>query len=103
MLALFTLIFAHLQGTAGFILYFISPMTQAAFENSSEIMSDPVYRFYAVEHIATMVLALFFVTFGYSRSKKIDDAKKKFKTLTTFYLLTLLAALSRIPWDTWLS
>lgn len=100
-LALFTLILGHLQATVGIVLYFISPITKAAFENSSEIMSNDTYRLYAVEHIFTMLLAVILITVGYSKSKKIEGSKK-FRKLLIFNSVALLLILSRIPWSAWL-
>lgn len=99
-LALFTLIAAHLQLVFGLALYFVSPITQAAFK-SDEIMSNATYRFYAVEHISIMLIAIVVITIGYSKSKRQTDDSKKFKTLSLFYAIGLVLALSRIPWDVW--
>lgn len=99
-MALFTLIAAHLQLVFGLALYFVSPITQAAFK-SDEIMSNATYRFYAVEHISIMLIAIVVITIGYSKSKRQTDDSKKFKTLSLFYAIGLVLALSRIPWDVW--
>lgn len=99
-LALFTFIAAHIQLTLGLILYIISPIIKGAFQ-SGEVMSDSTYRFYAVEHILTMLIAITFITLGYIRAKKAEESSKKFKTLAIFYLLGLIFALARIPWDVW--
>ncbi len=99
-LALFTLIAAHLQFVFGLILYFVSPVVKAAL-HAPDMMSDPTSRLYAVEHIATMIIAVALITIGYSRAKRIDDATKKHKTLAIFFLLGLVLMLSRIPWTVW--
>lgn len=100
-LALITLILVHLQATAGIILYFVSPTVTAAFD-SGELMSDATYRFFAVEHILTMLISVVLITIGYSKSKRKTESKAKFQTLAVFYLLGLVLALLRIPWDRWL-
>ncbi len=100
-LALFTLILAHTQATIGLVLYFISPITKAAFENSSELMSNETYRFYAVEHILTMIFGIILITMGYSKSKK-KEGTAKFKGLALFYTIALVLILSRLPWEAWL-
>lgn len=100
-LALLTLIFTHVQFLVGLVLYFISPITKAAFKNSGEIMSNPDYRFYAVEHILVMLLAITLITIGHSRSKKASLPTQKFRNLTLFFLLGLILILSRIPWEAW--
>ena len=100
MLALFTLIFAHTQATVGIILYFVSPIVKAAL-SSGEIMSNDTYRFYAVEHLLTMLFAVILITVGYSKSKK-SEGSSKFKKLSIFYSIALILVLSRIPWEAWL-
>ncbi len=101
MLALFTLIFSHVQFLVGLILYFISPLVTTAFKNSDQIMSNDTYRFYAVEHILTMLLAVIMITLGYRKSKKAGTATAKFRNLTLLYLLGFILMLSRIPWEAW--
>lgn len=100
-LALFTLILAHTQATIGIVIYFISPKTQAAFENSSELMSNADYRFYAVEHALVMIIAVVLITMGYSKSKK-KQGSEKFKGLSIFYTVAFALVLSRLPWEAWL-
>ncbi len=99
-LALITLILAHLQLIVGLILYFISPIVKAALE-SGEVMKNATYRLYAVEHISVMILAIVFITIGYSRAKRKTEAPAKFQTLWIFYAIGLVLVLSRIPWDVW--
>ena len=99
-LALFTLILSHVQMTFGLVLYFVSPVVKAAY-SSGELMSDATNRFYAVEHIAMMLIAVILITIGYSKAKRSDDHAVKFKNLSLFYTLGLILILSRIPWEVW--
>lgn len=101
-LALITLILAHLQLVFGLILYFISPVVDAALA-SENMMADASSRFWAVEHILTMLIAIVLITVGYSSAKRKTEGKAKFKTLAIFYLLGLILALLRVPWDSWLA
>jgi hypothetical protein len=57
---------------------------------------------YNVEHPLIMILAVVFVTMGYSKHKKKLTSKPKFKMLAIFYTLALILVLSRIPWSAWL-
>jgi len=101
-LALFTLIFSHLQLVFGLLLYFIGPK---GFQYLSQegFMKNSVARFYAVEHISVMIIAIVLITIGYSRAKRSLEMPKKFRTLAIFYTLGLILILSRIPWEAWLS
>lgn len=94
MLTLFALIFTHLQLVIGFILYFISPLVQF----SSGTMKNSVLRFYTVEHISIMLIAIVLITVGYSKAKRADEDAKKFKTIGIYYLIGLILILISIPW-----
>lgn len=100
--ALITLIISHLQLILGLALYFTGPKGYAFF-SAENVMSDPTLRLYAVEHISVMIIAIALITVGYSRAKRAADDFKKFRSLGIFYGLGLILALSRIPWDAWLS
>lgn len=91
-LYLFTLISVHLQLVIGLILYFISPKVDFS------MMSDKIYRFYTVEHITGMLIAIILITIGYSRSKRATDALTKQRLVAIFYGIGLLIILAMIPW-----
>ena len=93
-LALFAMVAFHIQFLGGFILYFISP--KVAFV--SGFMKVTMLRFFAMEHILLMTLAMILLTMGYSKSKKIVENYKKFKVIFVFYLISLLIILASIPW-----
>jgi len=59
-----------------------------------EVMKNGVARFWAVEHISSMILAIVLITIGHIRLKKGAKAS----TTATFYLIALLLILSAIPW-----
>lgn len=93
-IALFTLIGVHLQLVIGLVLYFISPKV----EFFAGIMKDPVFRFYTVEHITLMLIAIVLITMGYSKAKRRDTAEGKFRAVGTYYGIGLLLILISIPW-----
>lgn len=93
-LNLFTLIATHIQLLVGLGLYFISP--NVVFDASS--MKDPQLRFFLVEHISLMILAIALITVGYSRAKRALEDGKKFKTTFLFFLIGLILILIAIPW-----
>jgi hypothetical protein len=64
----------------------------------AEIMKTKGYRFFAIEHIFLMLLAIIFVHIGKSYAKKnIPDAKKHRNTVM-FYVMALILILAAIPW-----
>lgn len=93
-LSLFALIFSHLQLLIGLVLYFISPKVIFA----GESMGNALTRFFLVEHISLMIIALVLITIGYSKAKKALTAKAKLKKTLWFYGLGLLLILLAIPW-----
>jgi len=91
-LYLFTLISVHTQLVLGLVLYFLSPKV------NFDLMSNKLYRFYTVEHLVGMLIAIVLVTIGYSRSKRMSGAINKHKTVAIFMGLGLLLILVMIPW-----
>ncbi|GAB4159604.1 MAG: hypothetical protein Tsb0033_14430 [Winogradskyella sp.] len=100
-LALFSLITMHIQLLIGIILFF----TKGYFDEMSvgEVMKNDSIRKLAVEHPTLMIIAVALVTIGYSKHKKKLVSKPKFKLLSIFYSIALVAVLYMIPWNQWLS
>ena len=93
-------IFMDIQFLLGIVLYFfVSPITQNAFKDFGAAMKNADVRFYAVEHILMMIIALVLVHLGRSKSKKIQVPWKKHRTAALFYTVALLLILAAIPWE----
>lgn len=89
----------HLQLLMGLILYFwLSPITSNAFSGYGSPMKDPVLRYWAVEHIFVMVVAVILAQVGRTISKKSGDAIVKFRFQLIFFGISFLLMLTRIPW-----
>jgi hypothetical protein len=87
------------QFLIGLILYVaLSPVTQAGFANIGGTMRDPVLRFYVVEHITGMVVALALAHIGRARLRKAADAAARHRTVLIFVGLAMVALLLSIPW-----
>ena len=62
------------------------------------VMKDSYMRFFAVEHLTGMLIAIILVHIGRSFAKKnIPDATKHKKTVL-FYAIALVIMLAMIPW-----
>jgi uncharacterized membrane protein len=87
----------------GLILYFVSVRGFQLFASAgvSEVMKTAELRLTAVEHPAINIIAIVFITIGWSRHKRILESSPKFKSIALFYGLGLLLVLSRIPWSLW--
>lgn len=89
----------YTQLATGFVLYFfLSPFTQIAFANFGAAMKDDNLRFYAVEHIFLMIIAVALIHIGWLKSKKAKTDLSKFKTASIFYLIALMVIFAAIPW-----
>ena len=97
-LALSTVISAHLQLVIGLVLYFISPNVKVGLANMSEAMKNPELRFWAVEHISMMLIAIILITIGSARAKRAASDEGKHKQIVIFFLLALLVIFIAIPW-----
>jgi hypothetical protein len=89
-----------LQVIIGFVLYFIlSPVTRTVFHNFGAAMKNPGLRFYAVEHILTMVIALVIIHLARNKEKRAATDEVKHRVTAIFYTIGLLFILVAIPWD----
>ena len=100
-IGLFTLIVSHIQLLIGLGWYFMSPYYKALKADAGEVMGNAATRLLAVEHPIMMVLAIVFITIGWSKHKKKTAAADKFKSFAIFYGIGLVFVLSRIPWNQW--
>lgn len=82
-LNLFTLISAHIQLLMGLALYFMHDW----YKGDSTI---PAQRYWKMEHISMMILAIILITVGNSKSKKMDSALMKHRSVFMYFGLALL-------------
>lgn len=97
---LFLMISAHTTLLVGIYLYLAGPWGLANIRNLGfgEVMKNNVYRFYAVEHVFGMLVAIALITIARGASKKnIPDAAKHKRTFW-LVLVALLIILVTIPW-----
>lgn len=89
-----------IQLLTGLVLYFfLSPITKLAMSDFGSAMKNADLRFYAVEHIFMMLIAVVLVHIGRAKSKKAIADHAKFRIATIFYGLSLLIMLAAIPWS----
>ena len=79
------------------LYFFLSPLAAAARHNLAVAMKEPNLRFFGVEHLVTMLIAIIVAHLGRVRSKrKTGPARSRSVAITqTVWLLLTLAA---IPW-----
>lgn len=94
MINLFAMVFLHIQLLLGLILYFISP--KVVFVEGW--MKAPQARFFGLEHIAVMVLAIALVTIGRRKAENEPVARKKHSKIMLWYTIGLILIFASIPW-----
>lgn len=90
------LISSHSTLLLGLYQYFFGAvgvkMIQAA--GMGVAMKDATTRFWAVEHISSMLIAIVLITIGHISYKKTQNASKT----TVFYVIALLLIVLAMPW-----
>lgn len=89
----------HLNLLLGLLLYFfLSPYVQSAFNNFGAAMKEAGLRYWAVEHILVMIIAVVVAQVGRIRAKRATTDLAKHKTIAIWYTIAIVLMLSRIPW-----
>lgn len=98
--ALWTLIAAHIQLVIGLVQYIAGPWGIKNIQNNTMgvVMKNSYSRFFAVEHILMMIIAIALITIGYSSAKRTQAPRKKHKKIFIFFLIALIIILAAIPW-----
>lgn len=83
----------------GLGLYFgVSPVVRAALDQGAAMMKDRTLRFWGVEHIATMILAVVVLHVGRVLAKRVTNDAARHKRLAITTALTLVLVFVGIPW-----
>jgi len=90
-LSIIAVILCHSQLVIGLLLYLMNFSTYSQ-------MGGEVGRFWKMEHIGVMVIAIALVTIGRVSSKRAKDERLKQKRVAIFYLIALALMLWAIPW-----
>ncbi|WP_322507288.1 hypothetical protein, partial [Anaerolinea sp.] len=83
-----------LQVLVGLLLYVaFSPLTQTAFQNFGGAMGNATMRFFAIEHILIMVIALVLAHIGRAQARKASEALSKHRRAAIWFGIALLLVL----------
>lgn len=94
-------IITHINFLIGLFQYFYGEKGYALIKEygMASVMKDSTMRFWVVEHITGMLIAIVLITISGSISKKpSDDGKAKHKKLLWLYLVALIVIIASIPW-----
>ena len=93
--SLFLLISTHITFLIGLYQYFAGPSGFKIFQAYSmgEIMKNSALRFWAVEHITGMLIAIILITIGRGKVKKTQ-----YSSATWLFIIALILILATVPW-----
>ena len=94
LLNLFAMVFMHIQLLIGLIMFFQSPKVKF----SEGWMSNAMLRFYGLEHLVGMLLAIVLITIGRKKAEKLRGTRDKHRRIMFSYLIGLILILLSIPW-----
>ncbi|NTS41132.1 hypothetical protein HRG84_09435 [Flavisolibacter sp. BT320] len=100
-LGLFLTIAADIMLLVGIYLYVAGPRGYKMFQlegGMGAVMKEPTTRFFAVEHLVGMLIAIILLHIGKAQGRKPMSDRAKHKRTVIFYLLALLIILVSIPW-----
>jgi hypothetical protein len=99
------LIVTHINLLVGLYQYFmgafgISLLTSRTEGVSfAEVMKDPVRRYWVVEHISGMIIAVILITIAHSFSKNmVIEPLKKHRRMSWILIVALLIIVANAPW-----
>lgn len=87
----------HLQLLLGLILYFfVSNWTRPLFSGGGIDMKDAWQRYFAMEHILMMIIAVVLIQLGRTFSKRRTDDTQKHRTLAIYTIIGTLIILASL-------
>jgi hypothetical protein len=91
---------AHITLLIGLYLWIAGPYGLANIRNLGfgPVMKERGYRFFAIEHIFGMLIAIVLITVGRGAAKKNIPDLAKFKRSFWFFLVALVIILATVPW-----
>lgn len=93
-------IFADLMLLVGLALWYFGPRGYKFIDElgMSAVMKNATYRFFAIEHITMMLIAIILIHIGKAQAKKAISDRAKHRRTVIFYLIALILILAAIPW-----
>jgi hypothetical protein len=93
--SLWLLICAHLTLVIGIYQWFAGELGWKMIQNAgmSVVMKDSAARFWAIEHLSGMLIAIILITIGRGKAKVLN-----YKAASWLFLIALIIILATIPW-----
>lgn len=96
--SLFFLILMDIQFLIGLVTYFVRGWANKWSGNIGEMMQHAAERFFVLEHVVLMLVALILVHVGRRAVKKASVDRKKQSRSLLYFGLALIIILIAIPW-----
>ena len=88
-----------LQFTLGLLLYvWLSPVSWAFFGDVGGSMKDPMLRFFGIEHIVGMIVAVTVIHIARDRSRHAASDRLRHRKVWISTLVAILIVAASIPW-----
>lgn len=87
-----------LQLLVGIVLYAISPLTRLAFRDMGAAMRDAPVRYFVVEHVVVMLLAIAAAHIGAARIKRAPTDVARYQRASIWFAIALAAVIGFVPW-----
>ena len=90
---------AHIQLLVGLSLYFISPIVHYFLNNFRAAVHERNIRFFGMEHITMMLIAIIIITIGSVKAKNKSGDHEKFRAMAIWFTIALVIIFLSIPWS----
>ena len=96
MINLFAMVMLHVQLLIGFGLFFMNERMK--FSYGEGWMQNAMFRFFGLEHLLGMLIAITIITFGRKKAEKLKNTRDKHRKIMISYTIGLILILLSIPW-----
>ena len=99
-IGLFLMIIAHSMLLVGFYQWFVGPWGLKQFQElgMGGVMKNSIARFWAVEHMVGMLIAIILITIGRGAIKKPITDRAKHKKMFWMFFIAFILIMASVPW-----
>ena len=82
----------------GIGLYCISPVVRYFMSYFKKAVHEREIRFFGMEHITMMLIAIALITVGSAKSKRQTTDRQRFRIMAIWFTIALVIIFASIPW-----
>jgi cell division protein FtsW (lipid II flippase) len=94
-----TVSIAYFQLVLGISLYCISPVVRYFMSYFKKAVHEREIRFFGMEHITMMVIAIVLMTIGSAKAKRQSTDRQRFRITAIWFTIALIIIFASIPWQ----